>query len=77
MKEFTAEELALFTGENGTAAYIAVKGKVYDVTKCFLWGGGKHQVLHNAGRDLTVELARAPHGDDMLERAVLIGIMKF
>ncbi len=76
MKEFTTENLAHFTGENGTAAYIAVKGKVYDVTKCFLWHWGKHQALHIAGRDLTRELADAPHGDDLLERAVLIGTLK-
>jgi predicted heme/steroid binding protein len=76
VKSFTREELAKYTGENGTAAYVALKGKVYDVTECFLWRGGRHQVLHRAGRDLTDELAGAPHGEELLERAVLIGTLE-
>jgi predicted heme/steroid binding protein len=76
MRTFTKEELAHYTGENGSAAYIAYKGKVYDVTRCFLWQGGKHQALHAAGKDLTDDLADAPHGEDLLERAVLVGTLE-
>jgi len=53
VKEFTEEELARYNGKNGAPAYIAYKGKVYDVSDSFLWRNGSHQVLHNAGADLT------------------------
>jgi predicted heme/steroid binding protein len=76
VREFTREELAGFTGKNGTAAYIAVRSMVYDVTRCFLWSGGRHQVLHRAGADLTDALADAPHGEDLLQRAVLVGTLR-
>lgn len=32
MQEFTLEELKKYNGKNGNPAYIAVNGKVYDVT---------------------------------------------
>lgn len=55
-------------------AYIAFKGKVYDVSHSFLWRKGTHQVLHEAGKDLTRELEEAPHGPELLERVPIIGI---
>jgi predicted heme/steroid binding protein len=73
MKEFTEEELAQYDGKNGKLAYVAYKGKVYDVTDSFLWKNGIHQVLHNAGMDLTDHLDKAPHGDDVLEKFQVIG----
>jgi predicted heme/steroid binding protein len=76
MRTFTKEELGHYTGQNGLPAYIAYKGKVYDVTGCFLWQGGKHQASHAAGLDLTDDLADAPHGEDLLERAVLVGTLE-
>jgi len=75
MRTFTKEELGHYSGENGSPAYIAYKGNVYDVTRCFLWHRGKHQALHVAGMDLTDALADAPHGEDLLERAVLVGTL--
>lgn len=75
MRTFTKEELGHYNGENGSPAYIACKGKVCDVTGCFLWQRGKHQALHEAGMDLTDALAAAPHGEDLLERAVLVGAL--
>jgi predicted heme/steroid binding protein len=75
MRTFTKVELGHYDGQNGSRAYIAFKGKVYDVTGCFLWQHGKHQALHEAGMDLTDALADAPHGEDLLERAVLVGTL--
>ena len=72
-KLFTLEELAKFDGSEGRPAYVAYKGKVYDVSESFLWKGGKHQGLHRAGRDLTGELPRAPHGVDFLKRFPVVG----
>jgi predicted heme/steroid binding protein len=74
-RKFTLEELKNYDGKDGRPAYIAYKGKVYDVTDDFLWTGGDHQGEHAAGRDLTEEMALAPHGDDVVERVKLVGVL--
>ena len=61
-KTFTLKELAKYNGKNGNRAYVAIRGKVYDVTDSALWPGGEHQSSHQAGHDLTAELDLAPHG---------------
>ena len=74
MRKFNREKLAKYDGKNNSLAYIAYKGKVYDVSNSFLWMDGKHQVLHEAGKDLTKELEEAPHGSELLHRVPIIGI---
>lgn len=76
MKKFNRNELTQYNGKDGAPAYIAYKGKVYDVSGSFLWRDGNHQVLHNAGEDLTDSLERAPHGADMLERFPVVGTLE-
>ena len=76
MKEFTKEQLSQYNGKNGAPAYIAYKGKVYDVSVSFLWKDGNHQVLHDAGTDLTAAIEQAPHGDDILGRFPVVGVMR-
>jgi predicted heme/steroid binding protein len=76
MKSFSKEELARYNGKNGAPAYIAYKGKVYDASNSFQWKNGRHQVIHNAGEDLTDSLEQAPHGVEMLERLPMIGILR-
>jgi len=76
MKEFTKEQLSQFNGKNGAPAYIAYKGKVYDVSDSFLWKDGNHQVLHDAGQDLSAAMGQAPHGEDVLERFPVVGILR-
>lgn len=72
-RKFTREELKKYDGKDGRPAYIAFKGKVYDVTDDFLWVDGDHQGEHEAGKDLTEEMSRAPHGEETLERVKQIG----
>ncbi len=74
-RKFTLEELSKFDGREGRPAYIAYKGKVYDVTEDYLWVDGDHQGEHVAGKDLTEEMSRAPHGEDTLERVKMIGVL--
>jgi predicted heme/steroid binding protein len=74
-RKFTLEELKQYDGRNGKPAYIAYKGKVYDVTDDFLWVDGDHQGEHAAGQDLTAAMSRAPHGEETLERVKQIGIL--
>jgi predicted heme/steroid binding protein len=76
MKEFSREELARYNGKNGTPAYAAYKGRVYDVSASFLWKNGSHQVVHNAGLDLTDAMEQAPHGQDVLEKFPLVGTLR-
>ena len=76
MREFTEEELTQCNGKNGNPIYVAYKGKVYDVSASFLWKDGKHQVLHNAGVDLTKALDQAPHDEDLLKKFPVVGILK-
>ena len=72
-KRFTRDELALYDGSGNKPALIAVNGKVYDVTSSFLWQNGRHQVLHSAGKDLTVEMEKSPHGIELLEKFPIVG----
>jgi predicted heme/steroid binding protein len=72
-RKFTEEELRQYNGKNGMPAFIACEGKVYDVSNSFLWRNGRHQVMHNAGLDLTESIAQAPHGTEFLERFPVVG----
>ena len=76
MKEYTREELAQCTGEDGKPTLIAAHGVVYDVSKSYHWRKGRHQVLHRAGADLTAELKQAPHGAHLLERGPVVGTLR-
>jgi len=76
MKQFGLEEIARNDGKDGRPAYIVYQDKVYDVSESFLWKKGRHQVLHQAGKDLTGMLKNAPHGKDLLSRVPLIGYIK-
>ncbi len=72
---FTVEELKQYDGVNGMPAYIAYKGKVYDVSTSYLWKDGKHQRIHSGGVDLTDSLARAPHDEESLIGFAIVGRM--
>jgi predicted heme/steroid binding protein len=76
MKVVTKEMVAQYNGKNGNPAYVIYKEKVYDVSASFLWKDGTHQVLHNAGVDLTNALEQAPHGGDVVEKFPVVGIIK-
>jgi len=75
MKEFDADELARFNGENGSPIYVAHDGKVYDVSKSKLWRNGQHMKRHSAGVDLTADIQAAPHDSDVLKRYPQVGII--
>lgn len=73
---FTLEQLKQFDGRAGRPAYVAVKGKVYDVSGSDLWVGGDHQGLHIAGHNSTDEIMNAPHDEDVLDNFPVVGELR-
>jgi predicted heme/steroid binding protein/uncharacterized membrane protein len=69
-------DLAKHNGKEGQSAYVAVNGKIFDVTSSRLWKNGKHMNRHEAGQDLTTPLAAAPHGPEVLDKFAQIGNLK-
>jgi predicted heme/steroid binding protein/uncharacterized membrane protein len=74
MQQFTEEELRKYNGQDGAPAYIAFKGKVYDVSSSKLWKNGTHFKRHMAGADLTPELEDAPHAEEVFEQFEPVGL---
>lgn len=72
----TLAELAAHDGRDGRPAYVAVNGKIYDVTASPRWQEGRHPPDHQAGQDLTEELATAPHVRAVVERFPLVGTLE-
>lgn len=72
----TSEELAEYNGQDGSPAYIAVDGVIYDVTDSDLWEEGEHNGFE-AGQDLTDGLFdESPHGDSVLDRVPVVGSLE-
>jgi predicted heme/steroid binding protein len=71
-KTFDPLTLMAFDGKSETPAFIAFKGKVYDVNALKLWKNGIH-MKHQAGRDLTDAIAKAPHGAAQLASLHAVG----
>ena len=69
-KEFTLEELNKFQGLEGRPAYIAFKGKVYDVSEVFL--NGDHNGI-NAGEDITEDFGSSPHEENIFLKYKVVG----
>lgn len=72
-QDLTIEELHSFDGKEGRPAYLAFKGKIYDVSRSKLWKEGSHLKKHLAGQDLTEALKKAPHGEDKLFSMPVVG----
>ncbi len=73
LKVFTLEELSAYNGLDGSPAYVAVDGVVYDFTNLGAWRNGKHNGF-TAGRDLTDEILNvSPHGVKNLEGVPIVG----
>ncbi len=73
MKDYTLEELSDKNGEQGRPAFVAVDGKVYDVSSSKRWPKGSHMKRHQAGGDLSADIQSAPHGLDVLDRFEMVG----
>ena len=74
LQRFTMDELSKFNGKNGNPAYVAFKGKVYDVSGSDQWLEGDH-LGHEAGQDLTMAMDIAPHGEEVMAKTKLVGVL--
>lgn len=68
----TLSELALYNGKNGTAAYVAYNGTIYDVTHHPLWVNGSHKGVANAGTDITTTF---PHPMSYFNGVPIVGTL--
>jgi predicted heme/steroid binding protein len=78
MEEYVSispEDLAKRNGRVLPEIWIAYKGFIYDVTSSPLFEGGKHY-KHESGQDLTKEMEKAPHMDDVMEKFQIVGVLK-
>lgn len=73
-KKFTINELNSYNGKGGKPAYIGYRGKVYEVTESSQWLDGDH-LGHEAGQDLTMAMDIAPHGENVLEKMKVVGVL--
>lgn len=74
-REFTREELARYTGSNGTPAYVAVDNIIYDVSLEKTWGGASHFGLE-AGKDLTTQYNSCHGMSQILSKLPKVGTLK-
>lgn len=49
---------------------------MYDVSDSPLWTDGDHMAEHQAGRDLSDEMATAPHDESTLEQVKYVGVLE-
>lgn len=73
MLKLSLNALRHYNGRNGEKAFIAYKGQIYDVTD--LYKDGEHNSCI-AGNDLTDILEMMPHGDDVVARYPVVGILE-
>ena len=70
--QLTIEDLAMYDGQDGNPAYIAVNGTVYDVTDVPAWNSGTHNG-GMVGMDVTDLIGGAPHGEGVLDGLTVVG----
>lgn len=71
---FTLGELAQYAGTNGTTAYIAVNGVIYDVTNVFV--NGTHRGMPLGGTDATAAFSSSPHSASTLSSLTVVGSLE-
>lgn len=62
-----AASLKQYDGKNGHKSYVALNGKVYDVSNVEEWKGGKHYAGMVAGTDVTPYISKSPHGAGIID----------
>jgi len=73
MRLLTLVELSSYNGRDGSPAYVAFRGLIYDVSASYYFRNGRHWIEHSAGCDLTEEIAKAPHTGSLLMQFPVVG----
>lgn len=74
--EITNDQLRMNDGRDGSACWIAVSGKVYEIAGVAEWREGEHTTSDGraeCGEDLTDVIGLSPHGRDVLSGLKVIG----
>lgn len=74
-RQFSESELKNFDGKEGRSAYVAIEGKIFDVSESHLWVEGRHMGLHLAGEELNNSIKNAPHDIDILSSFPVVGVL--
>lgn len=74
LPKYSKAQLALRNGADRDEIWVAYKGFIYDVGRSRLWRDGRHYE-HWAGQDLTIELADAPHNENVFDKFDKIGLL--
>jgi len=72
LKTYTKQQLALRNGQDRDEIWVALHGKIYEVTSSRMWREGKHYE-HWAGQDLSDELKDAPHTQTVFDKFEIVG----
>ncbi len=75
LRVFTLSELATYTGSNGSTAYMAINGIVYDVTHAENFSNGRHEGMQLGGTDATLAFASSPHPESILSTLTIVGTL--
>lgn len=77
--EVTTTELKQADGKNNNKCWLAVDGKVYEISQSALWKDGQHTPSNEqayCGADMTEAMNAAPHGRKKLDQLTVIGTIK-
>lgn len=75
-KVFSTQELAKNDGISGNKCYVAIDGKVYDLSNFGLWRNGVHSPSSGqatCGKELSEVMDKAPHGKTKLRIMKQVG----
>jgi predicted heme/steroid binding protein len=74
---YNNSRLATFNGLNGNKCYVAVDGKVYDLSNFSLWRNGVHTPSGGSvscGKELSQAMQSSPHGKSKLRVMPEVGV---
>jgi predicted heme/steroid binding protein len=74
LRPISLAELRRCNGDRGAPCWVAVGGRVYDVSGCPKWRSGMHEGLHFPGQVLDDELPDAPHAHEVFDRPCVVQV---
>ncbi len=74
----TLQQLAEKDGKNGQECWVAIDGKVYNLTDSSKWVNGEHTTTSGVecGNDLSEKIKESPHGKSALSKYPVVGSLQ-